>query len=280
MKYLIACTGALVVVAVVQSLAWTLSLKWWRRFVQGNREQRPNLGAYLLAWASSVGRHYTRWFSWPRKSDVEQQILKAGLSNLSYSTVVGAKVSFALLGIILGVMAGDFILAAVFGCIWFFVPDLYLSSLYRKRQGQVQQSLPRVIDLMLVATEAGLSFEGALGVVAGFADRGPLYREMGRVLQEIRLGTSQEQALRSLADRLDHPDVTSFVLTLIQGQKLGTSIGSILGVVAHQSRMKQSATAEGEAGKAPIKIMFPLLLFVFPSLLLVLLGPVFLGDGI
>ena len=113
MKYLIACTGALVVVAVVQSLAWTLSLKWWRRFVQGNREQRPNLGAYLLAWASSVGRHYTRWFSWPRKSDVEQQILKAGLSNLSYSTVVGAKVSFALLGIILGVMAGDFILA---GC--------------------------------------------------------------------------------------------------------------------------------------------------------------------
>ena len=155
-----------------------------------------------------------------------------------------------------------------------------MSSLYRKRQGQVQQSLPRVIDLMLVATEAGLSFEGALGVVAGFADRGPLYREMGRVLQEIRLGTSQEQALRSLADRLDHPDVTSFVLTLIQGQKLGTSIGSILGVVAHQSRMKQSATAEGEAGKAPIKIMFPLLLFVFPSLLLVLLGPVFLGDGI
>lgn len=210
---------------------------------------------------------------------LEAALTRAGLTwQVSPYALLGVKVLAAASGCGMGLLGSDLRLAVVSGIVWFFVPDLYLATLHHKRQQHVQKALPRVIDLMMVATEAGLSFEEALDVVSGFADQGPLYAEMGRVLQEIRLGQSQEQALRALARRVDHPDVTSFVLTLIQGQKLGTPIGRILGVVANQVRVKRAADAEAEAGKAPIKIMFPLLLFVFPSLLLVLLGPVLLRD--
>ncbi len=265
--------------AGIELMASRLSRRWWSSFLGSGTDTEKGPLARCVSQLDRIGAVYANTFRWPSQVKVERDMLRAGLNpEIRFTTVLGAKVLGAALGMGFGVVTCDIALVLGFGVCWYFLPELYLSVLQQKRQQEVQKALPRVIDLMMVATEAGLSFEGALNVVAGFSSHGPLYVEMGRVLHEIRLGKSQEDALRSLALRVDHPDVTSFVLTLIQGQKLGTSIGQILGVVAHQVRMKRASAAEAEAGKAPIKIMFPLLLFVFPALLVVLLGPVLLGE--
>lgn len=152
------------------------------------------------------------------------------------------------------------------------VPDLMLVQAKEKRTREIQKTLPDVLDLLTVSVEAGLGFDSAMAKVVE-KQRGPLAEELGRVLQDIRVGKSRREALRDLANRTTVDDLAGFAAAVIQADQLGVSIGNILRIQSDQMRTRRRQRAEEAAMKAPIKILIPLVFFIFPTLFVVLLGP-------
>jgi tight adherence protein C len=163
-------------------------------------------------------------------------------------------------------------LSAIFLMIGFFFPQLWLSGRINARQKVVFRALPDALDLLTICVEAGLGFDAAMGKVNEKWDN-DLALEFGRVLQEVRLGKLRREALRDMADRLGVSELTSFVAAVIQSEQLGVSMAKVLRIQADQMRVRRRQMAEEEAHKAPIKMIFPIALLIFPSILLVLLGP-------
>ena len=159
--------------------------------------------------------------------------------------------------------------AAVFG---FFLPAFYLTSKIRRRQEAIIKKFPDALDLMSICVDAGLTFDGAMSRVAEKWDD-PLANEFGRVLYEIQLGKSRRQALRDMSNRMDVSDVTSFVAAILQAEHLGVSIGRVLRIQSEQMRIRRRQRAEEKAHQAPVKMLFPLVFLIFPSMFIVLLGP-------
>ncbi len=152
------------------------------------------------------------------------------------------------------------------------IPELYLNMRIKARRQAFICSLPDVLDLMLVSVEAGLSFEIALmRVTERF--KGVVAEECGRVVQEMKLGKPRREALKDLAERVGADELNTFIGSLIQADQLGASIGNIIRVQADQMRRKRRQRAEEQAMKAPIKMLIPLVFFIFPALFIVLLGP-------
>ncbi len=163
-------------------------------------------------------------------------------------------------------------LSAIFLMIGFFFPQLWLSGRISSRQKAVFRALPDALDLLTICVEAGLGFDAAMGKVNEKWDN-DLALEFGRVLQEVRLGKLRREALRDMAERLGVRELTSFVAAVIQSEQLGVSMAKVLRIQADQMRVRRRQMAEEEAHKAPIKMIFPIALLIFPSILLVLLGP-------
>lgn len=152
------------------------------------------------------------------------------------------------------------------------LPFLMLNQKIAARKLTIQKALPDVLDLLTVSVEAGLGFDGALAKLTEKM-KGPLVEEFNRVLQEIRVGVSRRDALANLGKRCDVPDLSLFTTSLIQADQLGVSIGNVLRVQSVSMRDKRKQRAEEKAMKAPIKMMLPLVLFIFPTIFIVLLGP-------
>ena len=129
---------------------------------------------------------------------------------------------------------------------------------------------------MAVSVEAGMGFDGAISKLTEHME-GPLADEFALTLSEIRIGETRQDALKKLAERTETPELNSFVRAIIQADQLGISLGRILRVQATDSRLKRQAAAEEKAMKAPIKMLFPTVLFIFPAMFLVILGPAFLN---
>jgi tight adherence protein C len=163
-------------------------------------------------------------------------------------------------------------LSVLFFVIGFVFPDLWLTGRIKSRQKQIFRSLPDALDLLTVCVEAGLGFDAAMGKVHEKWEN-DLALEFGRVLQEIRLGKLRREALRDMSDRLDVPELTSFVAAVIQSEQLGVSMAKVLRIQSDQMRVRRRQMAEEEANRAPIKMVFPIGCLIFPSILLVLLGP-------
>lgn len=161
------------------------------------------------------------------------------------------------------------IFAAVFG---YILPDFQLKSKITKRQKEIQKSLPDVLDLLTVSIEAGLGFDQAVGKLIEKMG-GPISQEFSRMLQEVRLNKPRKDALKDMAERVDLPDLSSFVAALIQADQLGVSIANVLRIQSEQMRMKRRQRAEEQAQKASLKMLFPLIFFIFPAMFIVLLGP-------
>ncbi|TCO34239.1 tight adherence protein C [Kribbella steppae] len=154
----------------------------------------------------------------------------------------------------------------------FFLPDLLLYNAGLKRQDKIQRALPDALDLLTVCVEAGLGFDAALAQVARNT-RGPLAAEFSRVLQEIQIGKSRSQALRAMTDRTTVPELRSFVSALVQAGELGITIADVLREQAKEMRLRRRQRAEEKAQKVPVKILFPLVFCLFPSMFIVILGP-------
>jgi tight adherence protein C len=151
-------------------------------------------------------------------------------------------------------------------------PKAWVERAARERQGVVRKDLPDVLDLLAISVEAGLGFEAALDLAArNFA--GPLADEIRRALREMELGTSRHDALHAMKRRVDVPELSNFVLALTQADALGMPIGRVLHAQATELRARRRQWAREKAGKMPIKILFPLVGFIFPPLMAVLLGP-------
>lgn len=152
------------------------------------------------------------------------------------------------------------------------LPNFWLSRRIRHRAAALRRHLPDVLDLLCVSVEAGLAFDGAIQKVAE-KFKGPLSVEFDAYLREIRLGRTRADALRGLAKRSELPELRSFISAIIQADQLGTPMAGVLRVQASQIRVARRQRIEEEAMKIPIKLLFPMIIFVFPAIFAVLLGP-------
>lgn len=167
------------------------------------------------------------------------------------------KIQFTIIGFILG----------------YIVPDLWLKSKIKQRTQEILRTLPDVLDLIMVSVEAGLGFDAALIKVVE-KQKGILSEELNVVLQEIQMGKPRRDALRDVAKRINIEDFNNVIASLIQADQLGISISNVLRNQSNQIRLKRKQRAQEQAQKAPIKIMIPLVFLIFPSIFIIILGPV------
>jgi tight adherence protein C len=163
-----------------------------------------------------------------------------------------------------------------FGALGFIGPDYIVNSKIRTRQERIRAQLPDALDLLAVSVEAGLGFDSAVTRLIDSLE-GPLIDEFNLTLSEIRVGESRPEALRKLAERAGVSELSAFTRALIQADTLGISLGRILRIQAADARDKRQLAAEERAMKAPIKMLFPTVLFIFPSMFIVTIGPAFLS---
>ena len=171
------------------------------------------------------------------------------------------------------------LLGGIYG---FKMPDIWLGIQIRKRQTEIQLVMPDMIDLISVSVEAGL---GLISAIQRISERfpNPLSQEFERTLGEVRLGRPQGDALRDMARRVDVPDLTTLLTAIIQAEALGLAVANVLRIQSERLRERRAQRAREAAQKAPIKMTFPLVLFIFPALFVVILGPallkIFLGNN-
>jgi tight adherence protein C len=191
--------------------------------------------------------------------------------------IMGAKGVALLLGAVLGLVFGGLsikglLIAAAAAAVGFFLPDLLLMNAGQKRQEQLRRGLADALDMLTVCVEAGQGFDAALLQVAR-ATTGPISGEFARVLSEIQIGKSRGQAFSSLASRTTVNEAKTFVSALVQADRLGLPIANVLREQSNQMRIVRRQRAEEKAQKVPVKILFPMLLCIFPALFIVIIGP-------
>jgi tight adherence protein C len=175
-----------------------------------------------------------------------------------------AKVGWSL-GMIIMIVLG-------FSILGFFIPQLLLSSTINKRQHNIRKAMPDALDLLTICVEAGLGFDAAMAKVAEKWET-ELSLAFARSIREVQLGKLRREALRTMADRIGLPEMTSFVAAVIQSEQLGVSLAKVLRIQSDQMRIRRRQLAEEEAHKVPIKMLIPMALLIFPSLMIVLLAP-------
>ena len=160
----------------------------------------------------------------------------------------------------------------VFVIVGAFLPFAYLNSLIRKRQAVIVKQLPEVLDLLSISVQAGLSFDGALRKIV---DRmtGPVIDEFKRMIQDVRMGAPRARAMQGIAKRCDVEDMYLFITSVVQAERLGTGMGKTLIRQADNMRDRHRQFVRTEAMKAPVKMLFPMVLFIFPAIFVVLLMP-------
>jgi len=193
--------------------------------------------------------------------------LKAGLglTGLLWAVIIGAATK----------PSNGLLLAPVLAGVGFIGPETLLTSKIRARREQIRSELPDALDLLAVSVEAGLGLDGAIAKLTEHM-QGALVDEFALTLSEMRIGEARHDALRKLAERVPAPELGAFVRSVVQADQLGISLGRILRVQAADSRLRRQAAAEEKAMKAPIKMLFPTAIFIFPSMFVVILGPALL----
>jgi tight adherence protein C len=216
--------------------------------------------------------------------NVNLKLMSAGLSrSITPTTFLALKVAFAMGGLVFGLVFGAFASGFMglflfgFACTagGFILPGLLVSMRTRRRRDHLRNELPDALDLLAVSVEAGLGFDGAISKLTEYME-GPLIEEFGLTLNEIRIGEGRHEALKKFSERAGTPEVATFARAIIQADQLGISLGRILRVQAQDTRLRRQAAAEEKAMKAPIKMLFPTVAFIFPAMFLVILGPAFL----
>ena len=215
---------------------------------------------------------------------VEAKLLSAGLARkVTPTAFLATKAALGVAGLAFGTIVGGTLggkLAALpfaFLCtfIGFALPGMVLTMKVRARKEMLRMQLPDALDLLAVSVEAGLGFDGAIAKLTEHLD-GPIVEEFTLTLNEMRIGESRHDALKKLAERAAAPEVGHFTRAIIQADVLGISLGRILKVQASDTRDRRQAAAEEKAMKAPIKMLFPTVIFIFPAMFLVILGPAML----
>ncbi len=240
----------------------------------------------LIQRLAAFGERFTRkrnQTAQQRESSIDQtrrRLLLAGSPNRwAASDWLGVKIFGALGGAGIGALLSALLdigflpLGLLVGAVIGFVaPELWLSRQIAGRQKAITKSLPDALDLLVISVEAGLGFDAAIARVVSKSDTA-LSRELARVMAEMRVGRPRREALKEMVARTDVPDLSQFVAAIVQAEQLGVSVSQVLTVQADQMRVLRRQRAEQEAQQAPLKMLFPMLIFIFPALCLMILGP-------
>ncbi|RBP65995.1 tight adherence protein C [Alkalibaculum bacchi] len=209
----------------------------------------------------------------------ENTIIMAGSpKNVSFARIVAVQMMFSLLLALLLYMASsngestDYLIIFMGATIGFILPYRMIKVKADQRKEEITRSLPDVLDLLYVSVEAGLSFDMALKRTIDKIT-GPLSDEFHKALEEIRLGRNRQEALRAIVKRTGVDDLSTFITSVIQTEQLGSDIANMLQIQSTTMRQKRRQRAEEAARKLPVKMLFPLVFFIFPTLFIVVLGP-------
>jgi tight adherence protein C len=213
---------------------------------------------------------------------IRQKLDRAGnppgwtVDRVATGKVLGVVCGFAFsafLAYAFGFGLGPSLLIVIVGTVFGFqAPSIYLYNTALKRDAVMQKAMADAIDLLTISVEAGLGFDAALQQVAKNTE-GPLAAEFGRVLQEMQIGRGRADAMRALGERSSLPDVRSFVSAMVQAESFGIPIAQVLRVQSSEIRIKRRQRAEEKAAQVPVKIMVPVVLFILPCLMIIVIGP-------
>lgn len=215
------------------------------------------------------------------ETEVRAKLVSAGMYGTTPRKILGYQVLLAIFFALLGlwgvpVMGGSLVVAVLAalagGALGWFLPMAFVDRRTRQRFDRIDRQMPDMIDLLVVTIEAGLGILASMRVASERLPD-PLGQELRLTLQEQRMGLSVFEAIESLGQRADTPNVRMFVRALVQGEKLGVSIGSTMRNLASEMRKRRKAVAEEKAQKMPIKLLFPLVFLIFPAIMIVLLVP-------
>ena len=239
----------------------------------------------LLPATASLARMVLKFSPRGTLESISARLLAAGMGRtITPTAFLAMKAAGGLLGGVLGFAVGAaaagplaaFPLALGLAAGGFIAPGFVVSMRGRKRREEIRSQLPDALDLLAVSVEAGLGFDGAVAKLTEHME-GALAEEFSLTLGEMRIGESRHDALKKLAERAATPEVASFSRAIIQADQLGISLGRLLRVQASESRLKRQAAAEEKAMKSPIKMLFPTVIFIFPAMFIVILGPAMLN---
>ncbi len=234
--------------------------------------------------ARKLGEFATRFTPQNAMQSIEKKLELAGVSSSIDPTIILASQFLGMIlfgGLILFVLSigstgwplgRRLLISLLFGFIGFYFPNMILSSRISRRQKEIRKAMPDALDLLTICVEAGLGFDAAMHKVSEKWES-QLSMAFARVIQEIQLGKIRREALRDMSNRIGLPEMTSFVAAVIQSEQLGVSLSKVLRIQADQMRIRRRQLAEEEAHKAPIKMLIPMGLLIFPSLMIVLLTP-------
>ncbi len=278
--------------AAVLAIIVPISLMMWLAFTgdrAGIRNIQTNLGLgrktntartaneqYAAVARKLTPKSYEAW--------LDQQLAGAGRpKDWPLARIIMVKPLLAFAGTVLGYLtfiadpsAGRFVLGVAITALCYFLPDILIRNRATKRREAIRLELPNALDQMLISVQAGLGFETAMGRAAENST-GPFSEELVRTLQDIQVGRSRKEAYSAMSDRVDVPDVRSFVRAVVQADTYGIGIAGVLKAQAKDMRIKRKQRAEEHAMKMPVKMLFPLIFFILPALFIVVLGPAVLS---
>jgi tight adherence protein C len=247
--------------------------------------QQPFLERTIRPLAAALSGRMSRLASSSFQEKAEKQLALAGNpGNLRVADWLGIKAVGAIVGAILfiflfgvvGVLGLPPVMRILMGAVGlmfgYTIPEFWLGGRVKKRQHLILLQIPDCLDLLTISVRAGLGFDAALGKVVEKLD-GPLVDEFRRALAEVRVGKARRDALRDIVPRSEVVPLTNFIGAIIQAEQLGVSISKVLQVQSEQLRIERRQRAEEMAAKAPIKMLFPLVGCIFPSLFIIILGP-------
>lgn len=222
-----------------------------------------------------------RRLMWPGyESKMRRKLIKAGEpQGYKPEDIMALQEIGAMVGLVAGLILFNAVnenlawalVIAAFG-VWY--PLIWVNDQVKKRHLQISRALPYSLDLLTLSVEAGLDFTGALAKVVEKGKAGPLREELQIVLKQLKMGKTREEGLKAMIVRVDLPALTTFVTALIQADKMGTSLGKVLRIQSTQLRIDRTQRAEKLAGEAPVKMLFPLIACIFPTVFMVLFGPI------
>lgn len=251
----------------------------------GAAEGREDVDSPLLQLMHPLLRAMAPWVAHYKltsyRASKEKQIAGAGLKDaLTIDEFLAWKIVFAILGPLMMAVIFQFarnpLMVVILAMLFSFLPDFLLKDMVTKRQRAIVRALPFSVDLLTLVVEAGLDFSQGIQRVVERGPEGPLRDELSLMMREIRLGTTRSEGLRSLAARCGVTEVSSFSSVLVQADRLGASIGSVLRAQADSMRSERFQRAEKAGARASSLVLMPLVIFILPAALLVIVGPVLL----
>lgn len=243
-------------------------------------ESTGGLSGFVSVFVRKLGV-LNRPLLWPAyETRVRKNLIRAGDP---YAFAPEDLLAMQELGLFVGLVVGSLAVAGVrANPIWILVPTLlgagypliWLRDQVLRRHLRISRALPYNLDLLTLSVEAGLDFTAALARVVEKGKAGPLRDELALVLKQLKLGKTREETLKAMSARVDLPAMTSFVTALVQADRMGTPLGRVLRLQSTQLRVERTQRAEKLANEAPVKMLFPLIACIFPTVFMVLFGPV------